>query len=53
MEWVVEAGIQAAAQEMVVAEAGHLAADWEMAEAGLPAADWEVAERGDCRTSPA
>ena len=53
MEWVVEAGIQAAAQEMVVAEAGHLAADWEMAEAGLPAADWEVAETGDCRTSRA
>ena len=38
---VVEAGIQVAAWEMVVAEAGH------------PAADWEVAETGDCRTSPA
>ena len=53
MEWVVEAGIQAAAQEMVVAEAGHLAAERETAEAGLSAADWEVAEPGDCRTSPA
>ena len=53
MELVVEAGIQVAAWEMVVAEAGHPAADWEMAEAGLSAADWEVAETGDCRTSPA
>ena len=53
VELAVEAGIQAAAREMVVAEAGHPAAERETAEAGQMAADWEVAEPGDCRTIPA